>query len=771
VSTKLFGQRVLRLEDEAVLRGQSAYLDDLPVRDALHVAFVRSPIAHGRLLSIEVSEANRMPDVRAVVTAADLGEANGPHPHPTWFAANAALQAAIDPLARPEHLELLARRVVRYAGTPLAAVLATDPYSAADGAEAVEVDIDELPLVMTMEHALAPDAALLHPEWGDNVCLRFKVAKGDIEQAWAQADVVVEEMLTMGRQTGTPMEPRGVVAQFDGAVLEVWSSTQAPHWLRNALVTVTGLAKDKIRVIAPHVGGGFGIKSMVYPEELAVALLAIRTGRRLKWVETRSEHFMSVVHSRDQRHEVALALSADGRILGLRDRYTVDCGASNVEALVVPYNTTAHLQGGYRIPALDVQCTGVLTNKAPLSAYRGAGRPEAVFAIERVLELAARRLAIDPLELRLRNLLRPDEIPYDAGIPYRDGSPLILDIGDVAESLSQAAAAVDYPHFRRRQADLRRTGRYVGVGVATYVEGTGIGPGELAEIEILANGDAEIRFALPSQGQGHATVMAQICADYLGLPLHSIHVRQGDTSAVVDGGGTIASRTVTVVGNSVALAASQLAGRMLHEAAAALEARPEDLELDDGAARVKGAPHRAITFAELASRASLVEQATFTVPGVTFANGTHMAVVDVDPRTGVVAVEQYVAAHDCGRVVNPMIVDGQVIGGVAQGIGGALLEELVYDSNGQLVTGSFMSYLVPRATDLPEIAVRHLETPSKRNPLGIKGVGEAGTIGAAAALANAIDDALSPFGAVVTRCPMTPPTVAALVEESALGDR
>jgi carbon-monoxide dehydrogenase large subunit len=768
VNNQLFGTSVRRVEDPATLRGKSAFLDDLPDVDALHVAFVRSPVAHARLLSIDPSEALALPGVASVITAQDLGDRNGPHPHPTWFPPSDALRAVIDPMARPEFLEILAADVIRYAGMPVAAVLADSPYLAADGQERVDVDYEDLELVLDMDAALASDAPLLHPEWGDNVSTRFTVRKGDVDDAWSRCDVVVSQTFTMARQTGTPLEPRGVMAQFVDGVLTLWSSTQAPHWVRNALVRLTGLPATQIRVVAPFVGGGFGIKSMVYPEELLLALLSIKTGRRVKWVETRSEHFLAAVHSRDQRHEIELALTRDGQILGLRDHYIVDTGASNVEALVVPYNTTAHLQGAYRIPALEIQCTCVVTNKSPLSAYRGAGRPEAVFAMERILDQAARTLGIDPLRLRMQNMLTPADMPYDAGIPYRDGSRLVLDLGDVPASLEVATQAVDYSNWREIQAAALADGRYVGIGMATYVEGTGIGPGELAEIAVLPTGDVELRIALPSQGQGHSTMLAQICADRLAMPVERIHVRQGDTFVIANGGGTIASRTATVVGNSADLAAASLVEKLLNAAALRLEARSEDLEVRDGRVTVKGAPQRSIGFGDLATAEPLAAQGTFEVGGVTFASGAHVATVEVNPRTGAVTVLRYVAAHDCGRVVNPMIVDGQVIGGVAQGIGGALLEELVYDDNGQLLSGSFMSYLVPRATDLPPIEVTHLETPSERNPLGIKGVGEAGTIGPPAAIAAAIEDALRPFGVTVTRCPMPPAVVAALVEENCL---
>src|SRR6266498_335555 len=687
MSARLFGQPVRRVEDPAMLRGAARFLDDLPAGEALHLAVVRSTVAHGRVDTLDAGEALALPGVVAVATAADLGPRNGPFPHPTWFPPSDRLRAAVDPLLlRPELLRVLAGERVRYAGEPIAAVLAGDPYTAADATELVEVDLDPLPAVAGMDAALDP---------------------------------------------GAPLGPRGALAIPDpeSGRLTVWSSTQAPHWLRKALATFTGMEAERIRVVAPDVGGGFGIKSMVYPEELLVALLALRLERAVKWVETRSEHFLGAVHSRDQRHEVELGLDADGRITGLRDHYLVDVGASNVEGLVVPYNTAGHLQGAYRVPALEIDCRCVVTNKTPLSAYRGAGRPEAVFAMERILDRAARELGIDPVELRRRNLLGAGEMPYDAGIPYRDGSALVLDAGDVAGGLDLAVREGGYDGWRRRQAELREVGRHLGIGVATYVEGTGIGPGELAEARVEPSGQVRITVALPSQGQGHATTLAQICADELSVGLEDVRLVQGDTQAMATGGGTIASRTAVVVGNAVGAASRGLREALLRAGAEALEAAPDDLELRDGRVRVRGAPSRSLSLADAAAAAAagdgdgLAAAGGFTPPGVTFASGAHFAVVEVDPWTGSVRVLRYLVAHDCGRVINPMIVEAQVAGGVAQGIGGALLEELVYDEDGQLLTGSFMDYLLPRSTGLPAIEVLHLETHSLRNPLGIKGVG------------------------------------------------
>jgi carbon-monoxide dehydrogenase large subunit len=759
----LFGASLQRVEDPGLLRGEARYLDDLDVTDPLFVAIVRSSEAHAELTGVEVEAARAMPGVVDVVAADDLGSVNDPRQRPQWVQPAPSLAARATELhLREEVFRILAADRVRYSGEPVAAVVAESPYLAADAAELVRVDYRSLPVVTDTASALAADAPRLNPEWPDNVSTHFRLTKGDVDAAFAAAHVVVGDEFVVGRQTGTPIEPRGVLALPDGDTLTVWSSTQSPYRVRDALTRWLDLPPDRVRVRAPNVGGGFGVKGPVYPEEVLVAALALRLGRAVKWIETRSEQFLAAIHSRDQAHRVELAVSADGLILGLRDSYVVNAGACNVSGLTVPYNTTAHLQGGYRIPTLEIECTCVVTNKSPLAAYRGAGRPEAVFALERALDRAARALGLDPLEFRSRNLVAASDMPYDAGIPYRDGSDLVLDAGDLPRSLELAAERADYSGWRTRQAAARAEGRYLGIGIATYVEGTGIGPGEIADVSIGADGEVRVAVALPSQGQGHATSLAQVCADALGVPLSRITVVQGDTAAIPTGGATIASRTATVVGNAVDVAAHRLRDEILSRAADQLEASAADLDFDGDTVTVRGAPQRSVGVAALVETSPLRAEGTFTPPGVTFASGAHVAVVDVDPSTGLVDVVHYVAAHDCGRLINPTIVEGQVVGGIAQGIGGALLEELVYDSNGQLITGSFMDYLPPRATDMPAIAVVHVETPSTRNPLGIKGVGEAGAIAPPAAIVNAIEDALSPFGARLVRCPSTPRAVAAL---------
>ncbi|MGH9243620.1 MAG: xanthine dehydrogenase family protein molybdopterin-binding subunit, partial [Acidimicrobiales bacterium] len=712
------GQPIRRVEDPAILTGTAAFVDDLALPGMLHATVVRSTEARAVIRRIDVSEATSVPGVIAAYTAADLGEVNGPIPHPTWMPPNDKLRSQIEVSVRQEYLHLLAHDQVRYVGEPVAVVVASDPYVAADAARLVFADYDPLPAVVSVDDARsATDGRLVNETWSDNIAALFVVAKGDVAGAFAAADAVVGGTVSFGRQTGTPIEPRGVVADPTHTPCTVWSSTQAPYWIRNAMSKLLKLSHDELRVVAPAVGGGFGIKSMVYPEDLLIPLIARILEQPVKWIETRTENFLASVHSRDQRHEIEVAVRADGTILAVRDRFVVDVGVSNVEALVVPFNTAAHLQGCYRIPAVEIECECIVTNKAPLSAYRGAGRPEAVFAMERILDRAARHLDLAATDIRRVNLLRADEMPYDAGIPYRDGNEIVLDGGDYGLSFEIALERAEHDRWRAEQERMRESGRRIGIGLSTYVEGTGIGPREEAVARLGPDGRVGVVVALASQGQGHATTLAQVAADSLGVAVDRITVHQGDTHLMEFGGATIASRTAVVVGNAVAGAAGELRRLILEAAADALEADPADLEIVGGRVIVAGAPARSVSLEECARRASASEpdgriegRADFDPPTITFAHGVHVAVVEVNEVTGHVDVLRYVVVHDCGRVINPTIVEGQISGGVAQGIGGALSEELLYDESGQLTTASFLDYQIPRTTDLPDIEVHHVET-------------------------------------------------------------
>jgi len=757
------GRPLRRREDDRLVRGRGHYVADIRHPGELHVAFVRSPLAHARILGVDAAEAASAPGVVGVFAASDFPA--GPMPPFLWDQPPERLVEHLRPSMRPCHPPLLPSDRVRFVGQAVAVVVADSRYRAEDAVALVRVDLDPLPAVANLEDALRPDAPVLHEGWTDNVAVTFTVRAGDPEAAFAAADVVVEERFEIQRQAGLPMETRGAVALHEGGRLTLWSATQNAHPLRRALARVSGLEPERIRVIAPDVGGGFGVKGVLYPEDLIVGLLSVRLERPVKWIEDRIEHMQSAIHAREQVHDVRLALSREGEILGLVDRFLVDAGAFNPLGLVVPYNTIAHLMGPYRVPSMEAVGSAVVTTKVPTAPYRGAGRPEAVFAFERTLERAARALGVGPVELRARNLLGPDEMPHELGILYRDGEPAVLDGGDYPELLRRAMALVDDEGSRALAEDERRRGRLVGTGVAAYVEGTGIGPFEGARVALDPDGRVAVRTGACSQGQGHETVFAQVCADGLGVEPDRISVTVGDTEGLERGWGTVASRSAVVAGNAVSTAARTLRERVLEAAADALEAAPGDLELRHERVAVVGAPERSIALTELARTVDLEAVEYFEPATVTWAGGVHAVTISVDPETGEVRILRYGVAHDCGPLINPTIVDGQIHGGVAQGIAGGLYEEVLYGEDAQLLNATLADYLVPTAAEIPPVALAHLETPSPLNPLGLKGVGEGGAIPAPAALANALEAALGVPELVVRRTPLAPPYVRSLLEE------
>jgi carbon-monoxide dehydrogenase large subunit len=532
------------------------------------------------------------------------------------------------------------------------------------------------------------------------------------------------------------------------------------------LSRVSGLGEEQIDVVAPDVGGGFGTKGVLYPEDLLVGLTALYLGRPVKWVEDRMEHMQSAIHARESQHEIVLGVEKDGTILALVDHFIVDTGAFNPLGLVIPYNTIAHLMGPYRVPAMEAVGTCVITTKVPTAPYRGAGRPEAVFAVERAIDRAARALDLDPVEIRARNLVRPDEMPFEAGIQYRDGEPLVLDSGNYPETLGRAADLLGYEQARTEQAEARKQGRRIGIGLACYVEGTGIGPFEGAAVRLHPTGEVSVHTGACSQGQSHETVFAQICAEVLGVDPGSVNVVTGDTRGLARGWGTVASRSAVVGGNAVRTATRAVREKALRAAAELLEVAEADLTIEDGRVVVAGAPDHGVALRDLADLEGAPLQATeyYEPPTVTWANGVHAVTVEVDVQTGQVQILRYVVVHDCGTVINPMVVDGQIHGGVAQGIGGALYEEVVYDENGQIMNATLADYLVPTAVEVPRMALDHLVTRSPLNPLGVKGVGEGGAVPVPAAVANALEDALADTGIVIRRTPLSPAYVRSLLE-------
>lgn len=758
----------LRREDPRLLRGGGRYVADIDLPSMRYAAFVRSPVAHADLNGLELP-----PDVVGWTGEDLVGriETMAPNEADGGVYQDKLLESLGDDrlFVRHEGRPPLAVDRVRHVGDPIAVVIADTPYAAADAADRVLLDLAPRPAVVDPFAALADDAPRLYDHWPDNRSLFVAAGFGDIEAAFAGAAHVSRRTLHSGRLACHPMEPRGVVAEHDPRtnLLTVWSSTQIPHPLRTALAKALGRPAHRIRVVAPDVGGGFGVKAIPYAEEFILAFLALELGVALKWVEQRSEHGMAAIQSRDQIHDIELALDADARILGVRDRFVVDNGAANPLGVVQPYNTLAHLCGCYRVPALDVEGTAVVTNKAPLSPYRGAGRPEAVFAMDRIIDVAAREMGIDPVELRRRNLISPDEMPYTVGLNYRDGIPMAYDSGDFTgcfEAAMEMSGVDDGLRGGVRDDD----GRLVGVGVSSYVEGTGVGPFESARVRVDETGWTEVATGACSQGQGHETVFAEICAQALGADPEQVTVIGGDTAAVEFGWGTLASRSAVVGGSAVHEAATVLRNRIVDAVAEQWEVAPADLCIRNGVVEVVGTPTRCMTLSEVAAgfapggafanggSAGLEEMVCFEPATVTFASGVHVARVAVDPSTGATEVLDYAVAHDCGPLLSPMIVDGQIAGGVAQGIGAALFEQAAYDADGQPQNPSLADYLLPDAAGVPELAVAHLETPSPLNPLGIKGVGEAGAISPPAAVANAIEDALAQLGVEVNRVPVSP---------------
>ncbi|HEY7490639.1 MAG TPA: xanthine dehydrogenase family protein molybdopterin-binding subunit [Candidatus Tectomicrobia bacterium] len=777
MSTRYFGASVTRREDPRLLRGSGRYVDDIKLPGLLHAMIVRSRHAHAHLKAIRVARARSLPGVAGVFRFADLAAWMKPMP-----------AAGLPPPALEAHLALTRRTTpqyplacdrVRYVGEPVAVVVARSRAEAEDAAEQVEIDYEPLPAVIDTEAAAAADAPRLFPDWPDNVALRFTHALGNADAAIQSAEVVVRERFRVQRYTGVPLECRGIVVEPHVADqrLTMWDATQFPHFVQSALVEVLGWPANRMRVVAPDVGGGFGVKASIYPEEILLPLVAVQLGKPVKWIEDRREHLMAAVHSREQVHHIEIAAGRDGRIVAVRDRLLVDQGAYNPWGIVQPYNTVAHMLGLFRIPNFAVEARMVLTNKTPHAPYRGAGRPEAVFVVDRAVDRLAQALGLDPAEIRRRNVIRADDMPYDTGQLYRDGQPMIYDTGDFPDMLAKALQAIDYDAFRAEQEAWHARGIYRGIGLSSYIEGTGVGPYEGATVYVDASGGVVVATGACSQGQGHETTFAQLAADAIGVPVDRVTVISADTAAIPMGVGTFASRSAVVAGSAVHEAAWRVRTRLAEAAAALLEAAADDIDIEAGQAVVRGTPQSAVPLARVVQSAlptfaaAGAVEADFTatvyrqVPTVTYASAVHVALVEVDIETGRVKLLRYVVAHDCGRVINPMIVDGQICGGVAQGIGGGLYEDLVYDAAGQLLSGSFMDYLLPTCAEVPHIDMIHLEYPSPRNPLGIKGVGEGGAISPPAAIANAVEDALRPFNVCIRETPLSPERVLLLIKQ------
>ena len=757
------GARVRRREDPRLITGAGSYVDDLRPPGLAHLVFVRSYLPHARIQSVDISAARSAPGVIGVIASGDLRGA------PTF------------PVSGPKGSRLPVRPLLNgekvcFAGDLIAFVVAESREQARDAAELVTIELEPLVAVIDPEDGAGADAVLLHDVLGTNVADESTRVWGDVEAAFEGSPRVVRARIRNQRLAGIPIESRGVLAianPWEPSVT-VWSATQIPHGVRDELATFLDLPQSAVRVIAPEVGGGFGAKLSVYPEELLVPWAAMRMGRPVKWIEDRSEHLQATTHGRDQVHHAELAVNADGTLRGLRVGLTADLGAYPM-GVGLPRLTRRLLSGCYRLPALQVDIRSVYTNKTPIAAYRGAGRPEAIFLIERMIDLAARELGIDPADMRRRNLLPAFDEPT-ASI-----SGELYDSGDYPAALEHALTIAGYDRLRAEQQEARQAGRLMGIGLASYVEMAGFGPeGDLFEsATVRANSDGAITVVTGTSphGQGHETAWSQLVAAQLGVALDQVVVRHGDTATVPVGVGTFGSRSAAVGGTAVHLAAADVGEKARLLAAHLLEAAPADIVLNDGQWQVRGVPGRAVTFAVIAKaaysgarppgmEAGLESTRYFQPPGMVFPFGAHVAVVEVDPETGSVTLQRYVSVDDCGRVLNPMLVEGQVHGGLAQGIAQGLYEEIAYGDDGAMLSGNLTTYMIPTAPDLPSFALDRTITPSPINPLGVKGVGESATIGSTPTIVNAVLDALAPLGIRHIDPPCTPEKVWRAIESA-----
>ena len=753
MTTRYFGERIKRNEDPRLLTGQGLYVDDVDLPNMLHAAFLRSPYAHARISHIDVSQALQREGVVAIYTANDLGDYWKPGPL-------LVSPPPVQDIVFNEKTQVpLAKDKVKFAGEPVVMVLAESRYIAEDALADIQVDYDPLEAVVDLEKALQDESPIIHEDIGSNVAAHVVQTKGDYEVAKKEAALVIRRRFKYEHGCAAAIENRGIVAEWDRRAgrLTVWDTTQAPVVIRNGLAGMLGLSERNVRVIAPFIGGGFGPKIMMfYQEEVLVPWAAMKLNRPVKWIEDRAENFVATTHERGQIHEAEVAFDQEGRILGVHDVFLHDTGAYAPYGLTVALNAQANVLGLYDIQNYYSEFTAVFTDKTIVTPYRGAGRQHGVFVIERMLDLAARKLKIDRAEIRRRNFISPDKFPYNNEIIYQDFVPLVYDSGNYEPLLDEALERIGYHEFINEiQPKLRAEGKHVGIGLVAYVEGTGIGPYEGAKVQVMGSGRVSVVTGVGTQGQGHYTSYAQIVAEQLGVSVDKIDVVTGDTDQFYWGAGTFASRGAVVAGNAINEAAKVVRTKILRLASEIFEAAEEDLELVEGHVHVKGVPQKTISLGELAGKANPTRGAVKpgTEPGLeatsyfgpergATASGIHAMIVEVDPETMQIHIQKYLVVHDCGKVINPLILDGQIHGGVAQGIGNAFYERLAYDENGQLLNGTFMDYHLPTSLDVPRIETEHAETPSPLNPMGVKGAGEAGAIPVGPLLAQALEDAL-----------------------------
>ena len=771
-TTAFIGRSLPRREDRRLLTGRGQFIADFELPRMLHAVFVRSPLAHARIKAVDLTRAAAAPGVIAALSGPELAQLLPPVSD-TQLALPSKWTTQVQHKFINPQQPLLAHDKVRHVGEAVAVIVAETRYAAEDAAQLVELDLDPLPAVLDLDASLGAGSPIVHDRFGTNLIGSFTVAKGDIERAMARAPHRLKRRFHHHRYAAMPMECRGVVGLHDSRTdtLTIWSSTQVVHWVRREAAAVLQLPEARIRCVALDVGGGFGVKGHVYPEDLLIPFLARRLGRPVQWIEDRREHLICSCHSRDQIHDVEVGFDDEGRILALRDSFAVDGGAWNPIGAGVVYNTAAHLPGPYKIGAMAIEARIAATNKTPNAPYRGAGRPEAAFAMERIVDLVAGELGLEPAEVRLRNMIRDDEMPYAIGMPYRDGEPIVYDGGDYPAALEKALEAVGgLSAFRERQRAARDDGRLLGLGLGCYVEGTGVGPFESALVRIESSGKIYVTSGACPQGQGMETIFAQVVADAWNVHPDDVVISLADTAGIAIGFGTIASRTTVTLSAAIHGASEKLRTKVFAIAANLLECGPGDLELRNGRVGIVGVPGVDVTLAKVAQAArpgwdhgrpagldaGLEETYYFEPPTVTWSYAVHAAVVEVDAETGHVRIENYAITHDCGVVVNPMLVEGQVVGGAVQGIGGALFEHIHYDATGQPLTTTLAEYMLPTAGEMPRLQLAHQHSPSPRNPFGVKGVGEGGPIAPPAAIANAVADALRPLKVEFNETPIAP---------------
>ncbi|GAA3107697.1 xanthine dehydrogenase family protein molybdopterin-binding subunit [Pseudonocardia yunnanensis] len=759
------GAPLRRREDHRLLTGAARYLDDLDLPGCYEAAFLRSPHASARIVAIDTGAAAALPGVFGVWTGSDLR----------------VLAKGIPPKVTHPQLRDIPRlplppESVHFVGEPVAVVIAVSRHVAEDALELIDVEYDVLPAVSSTGAALADGAPLVHEELDSNVAVHVIQTAGDPDAALAAAPHRLRERFTVARGGGHSMETRGVVGSFDAATgqLTVWDTTQSPHYVRNQLAYLYDVPEDEIRVVAPpDVGGGFGPKAQFYGEEAVIPYLAKILRHPVKWIEDRQENFVATMMERTQVHDVEIGFDDEGHILAVRNVFQHDQGAY-CAGLQVPMITLSTLPGQYRIPNIHSELIACYTNMVPTSSVRGAGRPQAVVAMERMVDRAAEHLGMDPAEFRRRNLVPADEFPYRVGLTFRDGSPLTYDSGDYPQLLEAVLARLDYDGERERQRELQAKGRLIGIGLAAYVEGCGLGPYEGSRFRLANDGTIIVTLAAAPQGQGYETVYAQIAADALGMDIDLIRVTTGDTSRIPFGQGTFASRNTATAGPATLQAGREMREKLFLVAEAMLKTSSEGLVLVGDRICVADEQERGVSLREIAQAANVGKHGITLAPGIlpglettsyfaperaAYASGTHAVVVEVDPETGGIEILKYVIGHDCGTVINPLLVDGQVLGGFAHGIGNALYEEPFYDETGQPQSTSYLDYALPSAVEVPPVELVHLHTPSPLNPLGAKGAGEGGTIPVPAAIANAVEDALRSFGARITELPLSPAKV------------